>query len=816
VTPGASGAATIQQAQARRDVIAVAGDYIAAPASAPKPGSAPPPPTLLVGRADDLCALKAHLIPTGDGRARTQILTAIKGWPGVGKTTVAAALAYDAEIAAAFPDGVLWTSLGPTPNVLSELAAWGRALDIDLTRADSIEQASAALAALLRDAHRLLIIDDVWQAEHAQPFKVGGRHCATLLTTRHADVARALAPAAQDIYPLPVLTETESLDLLRQLAPQVVAQREPPCRELARVLDGLPLALQVAGRLLHAEAESGFGVDELLAELRAGERLLQARAPADRADVAAETTPSVAALLRKSTDCLDEPTRAALARLGAFPPKPATFDLEAAQAVCLADDAKNVVRTLVDRGLLEAAGAGRWQLHAVLTLHARSLLDDEGRYAASLRHAAHYASVLRAANDLYKQGSESITRGLALFDLEWPNIRAGQAWAATHAEKDNAAAQLCSGYPDWPYTLDLRLHPHEKIRWMESALAAARRLKDRMMEGVHLGNLGSAYMNLGDARQAIEFYEQRLVIAREIGDRREGAALGNLGSAYLALGDARHAIEFYEQQLVITREIGDRRGEGAALGNLGLAYAALGDARKAIEYHEQALVIDREIGDRRGEGADLGNLGTAYAALGDARRAIELYEQQLVIVREIGDRRGEGNALGNLGNAYLTLGDARKAIEFYEQALVIGREIGDRRGEGTDLGNLGNAYADLGDACRAIEFYEQALVIGREIGDRRGEGNALGSLGNAYADLGDARQAIEFYEQQLVITREIGDRRGEALGSWNLGLAYEKEGDLARAIALMEVRVDYEREIGHPDAEKHAAEVEELRGRLKG
>ena len=62
------------------------------------------------------------------------------------------------------------------------------------------------------------------------------------------------------------------------------------------------------------------------------------------------------------------------------------------------------------------------------------------------------------------------------------------------------------------------------------------------------------------------------------------------------------AIKFYEQALLIDREIGDRRGEGAALGNLGIAYATLGETRRAIKFFEQTLFIDREIGDRRGEG----------------------------------------------------------------------------------------------------------------------------------------------------------------------------------------------------------------------
>ncbi len=70
------------------------------------------------------------------------------------------------------------------------------------------------------------------------------------------------------------------------------------------------------------------------------------------------------------------------------------------------------------------------------------------------------------------------------------------------------------------------------------------------------------------------------------------------------------AIEYYEQALAIAREVGNRSSEGIALNNVGLAMANLSQYTKAIEYYEQALVIAREVGNRSVEGTILNNLST--------------------------------------------------------------------------------------------------------------------------------------------------------------------------------------------------------------
>lgn len=332
----------------------------------------PPLPPLIIGRDQALADLRRRL---GVG-APLQPVTVIQGWPGVGKSTTVAALAHDHALNERFPDGTLWASLGETPSLLNELSVWATALGLHSPGQErSIASLTAQIAARLADRRVLLILDDVWHSEHVGPFKVVGPAGALLITSRLNDVAQALAPAAADVYRLGVLAEPAALELLDHLAPETVAAHPAEAHELVRDLEGLPLAIQVAGRLLHSEARLGWGVGELLAELRSGASLLLAQAPSDMLRFGQGTTPTIAALLRRSTDALAPALRQQFACLGLFVPKPATFDLGAVAAVWGVADPRPTARVLVNRGLLEPVSGGRFQLHALLVLHARALLE---------------------------------------------------------------------------------------------------------------------------------------------------------------------------------------------------------------------------------------------------------------------------------------------------------------------------------------------------------------------------------------------------------------------------------------------------------
>jgi tetratricopeptide (TPR) repeat protein len=775
----------------------------------------PPPKPGFVGREEDLDTLRD--LPAAASTTATALLTGLGGMGGIGKSELAKVLAQAWR--PHYPDAQLWldgfgTRVTPPPPSAADLITQVlRAFHPGTGQLpDDLPNLEGLLRQTLEGKKALIVLDNAASAAQAAPLHRNlPAGCGFLLTSRHEFLLGTQRPRR-----VGRLSEVESIALLRgEYAPSL---DNSAAAALAKYCAGLPLALRLAGAHLALEGDSPAAVAAYLAKVKAS-RLgaLDSDAP-DAGEITIQET------LRLSIDPLAPADRAVWLRLGVF-----TGDWEAAAARAVAgytaDEA--CLTRLRRRNLLEDLtgedGAPRHRLHDLAAEYAvKRLAAEEGeatRLAAHLAHARHYAAVGEIADQLYLGGDP--LAALALFDRERVQIEAAFAWLSAlrgsdeggQAPRAGADAVLLALVDAVVYTGDLRFHPRQRIAWLEAQAAAAQRLGDRTAEGNALGNLGNAHAALGDARGALGFYEQCLVLHREIGDRRgEGNALGNLGIAHLQLGDARRAIGYHEQALEIAREIGDRRGEGNALGNLGSVHLQLGDARQAIGCYEQRLIIAREIGDRRGEGNALGNLGNAHAALGDARSALGFYEEQLKIVREIGDRRGEGNALGNLGSAAADLGDAECAIGYFEQRLFIAREIGDRRGEGNAHGNLGNAHAAMGDARRAIAFYEQQLEIVREIGDRRGEGNAFGNLGNAHLQLGDARRAIGYYDQALVIDREIGDRRGEGSDLWNSALAQENLGEWAGALARAEAALAIFEAIEDPNAERVRKQVEEWRG----
>lgn len=235
------------------------------------PFQAPPLPTHYVERVRAVSEIVRELVQSSSEQGVLAV-TALHGSGGVGKTTVAAAVASHPEVQSRFPDGVFWATLGQEPDCLSHLVEWVQSAFDAHYRPTTISAATRYLRTLLRSAKALLVLDDVWDPEHAKVFLTGGPQCRLLITTRRAAVSDSLGA---QMYPLDAMTPDEALTLLRtrveRTGRSLSAESVAHATVLAREIGYLPLALEIVGALV----ARGYGWEEVTAELKIQEQKVE-------------------------------------------------------------------------------------------------------------------------------------------------------------------------------------------------------------------------------------------------------------------------------------------------------------------------------------------------------------------------------------------------------------------------------------------------------------------------------------------------------------------------------------------------------------
>jgi NB-ARC domain len=219
-------------------------------------------PDNFVNRPEAMNAIKAKLLREDD---RTLVVSAIAGLGGIGKSVLASALILDKEVREWFVDGILWVPLGQHPDLQLRLGDCIRELDKsrDTFSANTLEQAAQYLDRLLMERKMLLVLDDVWNAAHADWFRVSQGNCRILVTTREAQLE------GTDYYNLDLMTGDEAIELVRQkLGQQWKPEQEADVRAFANVLGHLPLALDLAT----IQVRDGLSWQELRLEFEAERR----------------------------------------------------------------------------------------------------------------------------------------------------------------------------------------------------------------------------------------------------------------------------------------------------------------------------------------------------------------------------------------------------------------------------------------------------------------------------------------------------------------------------------------------------------------
>jgi tetratricopeptide (TPR) repeat protein len=450
------------------------------------------------------------------------------------------------------------------------------------------------------------------------------------------------------------------------------------------------------------------------------------------------------------------------------------FDIFAAAALADTDlaEAERLLDGLLDVHLLDQLTSDRYRFHDLLRQHAQDIVTANEPAAACrqdrTRLLDYYLCNAAAAADLLDPNRRRIPSQPARRSGQQPSFDDyTRALEWLEAEQANlVAAVRLTGELGWdhytwqlPYLLSryffLRGYTDDWLDTHQLALAATRRLGDRLAEAITLTNLGVVCRRLGRFHESLRHEQEALARYRQVGDPQgQTDTLTNLGIAYRRLGRFRDALEYQQQAVSLQAKSSDRRGQAMTLSNLGMVYERLGDYETALDHHHRAIDLAREAGDRPREAMILTSLGMAYERLGDYETALDHHHRAIDLAKQVGDQHVEGHALNNLGCVHARMGQYDVALEEQQQALGLLRRTGSRGDECEALNDIGYTLRHLGRSMDALHHYEHALELARRIGDRYQEARALDGYAATMhrTDPGAARQ---HWEQALQIFSEL-------------------------------------------------------------
>lgn len=698
----------------------------------------------LLGRKGLLAQVKQRLLQNGG-----TTLTALNGLPGIGKTSLAVALAMDPEVRTHFYDGILWTALGPHPNVLAQLARWGKLLGIEPTEiedATSRESWGQALRGVAGHGQILLIIDDAWSAEDALAFRIGGLHCAHLMTTRLPQVAFAFAQEGAIV--VPELEESESLALLTHFVPQLGQQDLQGARALVQRVGGLPLALTLMGKYLAAQAFTGQPrrLQAALAQLQDAQQRLHISMPMplkQRSPILPDNIPlSLYATIASSDQQLSLQAHDTLCALSVFPAKPNTFSEEAALAV--SQKSVEMLDALWDAGLLESPGPRRYSLQQTIADYARM----RGKGSEAREQLVNYMlGYIQTHRHDYEALEREINNILAALDT------------THHLHMEDAMVQGVTTLVPFMRVRGLYV---EAKHYLSLALKQATAMEDQVGRMTVLRHLAAFADLCAEYSKAEDYGQQGLALAQELGQIDvESDLLTILGQVAFRRGDYVEATIFYEQGLQLAHQLGDDERMSTLLCYLGKNVSRYqGNSIQAERLYQEGLTLARQSGHEELICRLLAYLGGGAMRQGHYAQAERYCQEGLTLARELGYRETLGFLLSNLGAIVWERGDYKQAEAYFQEALTLAHQIGHRKQICHVLASLGLVltFPFQDKYAQAKHYLQEGINLARQIGDRSALPLLLMALGATIGGQGDYSQANNHLHESV----ELGRRHGPA------------------------------------------------------
>jgi len=586
--------------------------------------------TSFVGRDDDVAAVRELVTE--------HRLTTLVGPGGSGKTRLATETAR--TLIGDLPDGV-WlvelAAIGADGDVAQATLAGLGLRDALLGAAPSADAADGLIAAI-REREALLILDNcehVIEAAAKLASRVLGecRRLRILATSR--EPLGITGEALWLVEPLALPeggaspAEIASSPAVRLLRDRAGAVRKdlgtdehalPTMARICRVLDGMPLAIELAAARLRT-----MPIEQLANRLDDRFRLLTSGSR-----TALPRHKTLRAVVDWSWELLTEAERMVLRRLSVFS---GGASLEAAERVCVGDAVEQeqvleLLTALAEKSLLlaEDGGAPRYRMLDTIKEYAAQRLAEAGEPDPARRAHLGYFTQLTEAAEPHLRRAEQL-EWLAMLDAERDNIGAAMREAIAAGEAQPAMRlAAAAGWYWW-----LGGHRAEGIELLTAAANTPGEVTDEIRAMVYALVVLFVSSGRGDEHHAEEWIHKAYLFSQR--SQSGNPLLGLVVPLERMLQTPDAFLPAWE--LLLDNE--DPWVRALARLQLGKMRIMLGqDGRDADAYLEMALAEFRSLGERYGISVALTELADRVATRGEFADACEHYGQAIAVVTEVG------------------------------------------------------------------------------------------------------------------------------------------------------------------------------------
>jgi tetratricopeptide (TPR) repeat protein len=270
--------------------------------------------------------------------------------------------------------------------------------------------------------------------------------------------------------------------------------------------------------------------------------------------------------------------------------------------------------------------------------------------------------------------------------------------------------------------LDTRGYYRQALTLLEKTIQAARILADEATEAIHLKNMGRVQRNLGNLKEAENYYLLSLNYYRRSDNNKLQLCdlCYHLAFCYILQGRYQEASALIEQNLAIAVFIQDilvqKRIEAQShytLGNIAIGQNQWVEAQK---YIEMSLQLYEDLSDATGRAESLYNLGVILTRQGnDLARASLCYQQSLEHWRTTGQFKSAAHTIFQIAILEQSQGNFTQAFIYLDQAEEVGRKIGDLLTQAMTKMHRGLTYLATQNKAAACQEWQVALEL---LGDK--------------------------------------------------------------------------------------------------